>query len=600
MHRFLFYPNVADGMGGGHLFRVFAMAEQLDAPSAVVLPDEFQLPKQLESAGVQILRFNDHDFPAMNDGTATVAVIDWRAADTALFEHLGKDWYVVGLDDGGPLRQQMHYLADITMAWLFPGTGNTILSPFPAVSGDVRDLIFPFRHIVITFGSEDKAGLSRILVEKILALKLFEPEAITVIEGPRYTQQHGEAADWPNGIEVFRNVKHLANMLSRYDCVFTHFGLTAFEAAAQGMPVILFNPTPYHRLLSRKAGFLEIGVKRPQAFKLKEFCSARYFFTETRAEMIMEKTRLYDKTIPRLLEHFHPQGKPFCPVCGSMKKKIMARFPDRSYFQCQECMTIRMIRFSGETSAYSREYFFSEYRRQYGKTYLQDFEKIKGFGKSRTGLIQPLLAAIRPGGQDVQALDIGCAYGPFCSAAADAGWTITGLDISTDAIDYVKHTLGFEAYVCDLEHEPLPVPVAEKQYDVLTMWYVLEHFVDVKTIVSLVHSLLGDNGIFAFSTPNGNGISARRSLRQFLFESPADHFTIWPARNVKKALKKAGFTVKKIRITGHHPERFFSRDNYQPGTHRILSRLICVVSKMFGLGDTFEVYAVKTGRRIND
>jgi hypothetical protein len=62
-----------------------------------------------------------------------------------------------------------------------------------------------------------------------------------------------------------------------------------------------------------------------------------------------------------------------------------------------------------------------------------------------------------------------------------------------------------------------------------------------------------------------------------------------------KALALAGFKVKKIVISGHHPERFpilgrFARNKESP-----LYGVLLGTSKIFALGDTFEVYAIAAG-----
>lgn len=76
----------------------------------------------------------------------------------------------------------------------------------------------------------------------------------------------------------------------------------------------------------------------------------------------------------------------------------------------------------------------------------------------------------------------------------------------------------------------------------------------------------------------------------FLKKSPPDHISIWNPEMTTEILKRFGFKVKQIRVTGHHAERFpgFSKIKSKPG-YEIMN----FVSKVLGLGDTFEVYAVK-------
>jgi 2-polyprenyl-3-methyl-5-hydroxy-6-metoxy-1,4-benzoquinol methylase len=202
---------------------------------------------------------------------------------------------------------------------------------------------------------------------------------------------------------------------------------------------------------------------------------------------------------------------------------------------------------------------------------------------SRFELLQPLR----------KILDIGCAYGPFLQAAQEAGFFMTiGLDPAESAVQYLKDRLSLFAlkgfFPDDCRIGPGNLSFWEAEYfDVITMWYVIEHITDVQRALKTVAALLKKGGVFAFSTPSPSGISGRKNLQAFLEKSPADHRTIWDPRRVKRLLDNAGFDVKKIVVTGHHPERFSSRMRFL-GVGPLLK-----ISRLFGLGDTFEVYAVK-------
>ncbi|WP_461257156.1 class I SAM-dependent methyltransferase [Treponema sp. R80B11-R83G3] len=133
----------------------------------------------------------------------------------------------------------------------------------------------------------------------------------------------------------------------------------------------------------------------------------------------------------------------------------------------------------------------------------------------------------------------------------------------------------------------------------ITLWYVIEHFTDCLTVLAEIKKLLKPGGILAFSTPSYSGVSGRKSLRKFLENSPADHFTIWAPKMCKKALVLAGFKVKKIVITGFHPERFPLFGKFAKSKKSPLYWIFWAVSKIFGLGDTFEVYAQKKSKKKN-
>jgi len=236
---------------------------------------------------------------------------------------------------------------------------------------------------------------------------------------------------------------------------------------------------------------------------------------------------------------------------------------------------------------YSREYFFEFYQKQYGKTYIEDFPNLVKMGKLRLAAIKSLLPESHPSSPHL--LDIGCAYGAFLAAAKESGFLSRGIDPAEDAVKYVTQTIGIPAvqgfFPCESG--------GPTQYDAVTLWYVIEHFRDCVPVLKEINGILKPGGVLAFATPSFSGISGRKSPRRFLENSPEDHWTIWSLATCGKVLAKAGFKVKKIKVVGHHPERFPFFGKYAGDTKGPLYRLLLTVSRWFSLGDTFEVYAVK-------
>jgi SAM-dependent methyltransferase len=236
--------------------------------------------------------------------------------------------------------------------------------------------------------------------------------------------------------------------------------------------------------------------------------------------------------------------------------------------------------------AYETDYFFDSYKKQYGKTYLEDFPNLAAAGRNRIALVRRLLK-----GGTGRLLDIGCAYGPFLSAARQEGFDPLGIDPGADAVRHVREKLGMEALVGFFPDLSPPVPPDGKGFAAITLWYVIEHFVDLRPALKEINRLLTIKGALAFSTPSFSGISGRKSMTAFLEKSPQDHFTVWSPALCGRLLARYGFRVKKIRITGHHPERFPLGSRLRRGG--LLWKLLLLVSRLFSLGDTFECYAIK-------
>ena len=289
------------------------------------------------------------------------------------------------------------------------------------------------------------------------------------------------------------------------------------------------------------------------------------------------------QTLAALLAGAEPHVYRFCPLCGAAANKKTIRFPGRTYRLCS-CGIILMNKLTPPEIHYNHNYFFTEYQKQYGKTYLEDFPKLEEAGERRLGIINKIVNHRVHKEHNIRLLDIGCAYGPFLAAAKKQGFEAVGIDPAGEAVEYVQNELGIDAIHGEFLQSLTEIQ-ALGQFDLITLWYVLEHFKEPGRVLLAVNCLLKMGGILAFSTPSAAGISRKKSLYHFLENSPLDHWTIWDPSHCAAVLLRYGFTLKKRLISGHHPERFPGWVG--PGAAAIISRLC-------GLGDTFEAYAVKT------
>jgi len=103
-------------------------------------------------------------------------------------------------------------------------------------------------------------------------------------------------------------------------------------------------------------------------------------------------------------------------------------------------------------------------------------------------------------------LDIGCSTGIFLSAAQQAGWNVTGLEPSLWAADIASSRLsGTEIVVSTLEKADFPV----ENFDVITMWDVIEHLPYPSEVLLSIHRWLKPSGWLFLNTPNIASIPAR-------------------------------------------------------------------------------------------
>ena len=513
-----------------------------------------------------------------------MVVLDRRATSLRELEKLSALGTVIGLDEGGCSRTYIPYLIDV-----LPGPRKS--SPNASSVGLMElpgrknfSFVFPFRRWLISFGGEDPAGLSLSFLDAVQRRGMEKEAHLTFVIGPCFEREMREAlrARARSEISILAGVHNLMDRVSGFDLVVTSYGLTCFEALAAGVPVVLFNPSRYHRRLSRRMGIPEIGVARPNMQKLRSYVRDRSVFAGALARMAREPETVR-RSLAEFISELAPDGNTHCPVCGRRLNPVIARFESRSYFRCRGCRIVYLMSFSGEGKSYDRGYFAEEYRRQYGKTYLEDFDNIKALGTGRLLVIRRILGKTRAS----RLLDVGCAYGPFLQAAADAGFDAGGLDVSPEAVEFVERTLAIPCRLGAFEQ------FDDDPFDVITMWYVLEHFRSLRAALEKISKLLKPGGLFAFSTPNFRGISGRLSSKRFLEHSPADHFSCWSLEAARRILPMYGFKLSNVRITGHHPERFPLMRRASRNGRGWRYRSVRGLSRIAGLGDTFEVYAVK-------
>ncbi len=563
----LLAPLLAGGRGTGHVRRCLDLAERLGDRAAFVtgLDAEEPLAGMLGSwprvaAGSRV------------NGGALVVADRFRTGRDA-YLRLAAMGPVVGIDEGGPARRWMSLLIDT------PLRGGAAAASALLELPPRRRPVPParFERVLVSFGGEDPAGITGPLVRLLLSRRMFAPGQITIVQGPRFAETR-----WPDGVAVLVSPERLRDRLHEYDLVLTAFGLTGFEALAAGVPVILVSPSRLHRRLARRAGFAEVGLRRARPAAL--------------ARALADPAAL-GRQVEAL--HARPRGSSLaetigglrlstaaCPACGGSRgpDRVVARFGGRTYLRCRGCGLIYMVRLAGAPMQYDHGYFFESYARQYGRTYLEDYDSILRASQARVGAIEGIVGPLA----GLRVLDVGCAYGPFLDASLRRGAEPQGVEVASEAVAHVRDKLGVPCWEGRFED----FDGRRGGYEVLSMWYVIEHFAALEPVLRRVNGLLAGGGLFAFSTPNAFGVSGRgRRLPRFLEASPSDHFTIWDPRRARRVLSRFGFRLARVRVTGHHPERFPGAARLAPGSAGF--RVLDAWSRIRGLGDTFEAYAVK-------
>lgn len=592
MVEILFVPSVRRGNGSGHLARCLGLAARLGSKAAIYLPDdpgqgswssgELRLAYPREMASVRVIG------ELRSESRFRLVVLDNRESSAADLERWWGFGALVAIDEGGEGRSSIPFLVDILpRPWRLSRLGpppNLSSLGYLALPKARREAPASLRKVLVSFGGEDPAGLADAFMKAALGSGLLRADQITLVAGALSSSlAHFE------GVTAIGPVQDLKEKLHCYDLVVTQFGLTAYEAAWAGAAVLLLNPSLVHEELARTAGFVSLGTGKPDTAALRKALRR----PETLVEASRKAAPAERLDLAARLDLIHPAHAGACPVCGLYGGTAVHRSERKTYLACSGCSLVRMVHFEPRTNPYvQRAYFFDEYKAQYGRTYIEDIPSIRVAAARRLGIIEGLVSG---GHEGKSILDVGCAYGAFVMEAQARGWNAVGSDIAPDAVEYVTSTCRIPAFVADFA-APGADGLYPRELSCLSMWYVIEHFDELGRVLRRAASLLAKGGVLAFSTPSASGISARKNAAVFYENSPDDHYTVWSPGSAQGILKRFGFDVQRVVITGHHPERLAGIPA-DPRSFRYRAGM--AASKLLGLGDTFECYALYRGRSDN-
>ncbi len=381
---YLLVPAAGAGEGVGHLARCLRLARTLEGP--VTFLTARLDPAARAYLAREILRFPKRRRPAAiaKPGSGTrwdLVLIDARRTSRGEVDALMEHGLVVCLDEGGEARDHASFLVDAfprVPDSFQPNLSSLAYLQLPARARKRAGL--PVRKVLVSFGGEDRARLSGKLLNALIREKVFAPSQLTVVEGPLFSTH-----EWPEGVAVLKGVPDLCALLPDYDLLFTHFGTTAFDALAIGIPTILLNPSRYHGRLAAAVGMPRIGVRSPDLHALRGLLLAPGRLQAPVESLNAFLPRNRGQSLAKLLGSLARRGSPRCPLCGTSGNRVIARFPDRTYRRCRKCGTAYLESFAAEEKAYDKRYFFTDYRAQYGRTYLQDFDSIKAASRPGSG-----------------------------------------------------------------------------------------------------------------------------------------------------------------------------------------------------------------------
>ena len=190
------------------------------------------------------------------------------------------------------------------------------------------------------------------------------------------------------------------------------------------------------------------------------------------------------------------------------------------------------------THIYSRDYF-SGATKGFGYTnYDQDKEPMRKVFLRYLKEIEKYLP------NKGRLLDVGAASGYFMNLASTAGWQTSGVEVSEYAVALAKEK-GLSLTRGTLEN----MSPAVGQFQVITLWDVLEHVPNPEEDIKKINKLLEIGGVVAINTPDSSSMGATLLGPRWHLTLSPEHLFLFNKKSLKIILERNGFevlTVKKI------------------------------------------------------
>ena len=145
--------------------------------------------------------------------------------------------------------------------------------------------------------------------------------------------------------------------------------------------------------------------------------------------------------------------------------------------------------------------------------------------------------------EEKKLLDIGCGTGDFLLKCASNNWNVVGVEPNKNAKELAQQKLAKnnkQSIFSDI------IEIDSNQFDVITMWHVLEHVPNLQEYISELKKLLKPNGVLVIAVPNYKSYDANY-YKEFwaAFDVPR-HLWHFSKRSIELLFLKEDMKVVKI------------------------------------------------------
>jgi len=138
-------------------------------------------------------------------------------------------------------------------------------------------------------------------------------------------------------------------------------------------------------------------------------------------------------------------------------------------------------------------------------------------------------------------LDYGCGTGAFLAACKKSGWKIAGVELDPKTRDLA----------CNLTdspiHENLDTIEEKDNFEIITLWHVLEHVTDINSVISQLRQKLTKTGKLIIAVPNVDSLDNEIYKEHWAAYDVPRHLYHFDQSTMKAMMKKHQFKLIDIK-----------------------------------------------------
>ncbi len=136
-------------------------------------------------------------------------------------------------------------------------------------------------------------------------------------------------------------------------------------------------------------------------------------------------------------------------------------------------------------------------------------------------------------------LDVGCGTGMFLNEARENGWKVNGIEPDSGA-----RQIAEEINKATIKTEILS-SFQNEQFNIITMWHVLEHVHLLNETVEWLKERLSENGSLIIAVPNHESKDAEIYQAQWAAYDVPRHLYHFSQKSIKQLFEQKGFRLEK-------------------------------------------------------